>query len=98
MFLLQWSNPKIVPATIKLSTKYNQATESDMEKANTIVANYTDGCNGVHKLVLNPKMMSLLVSLVDASYAEHPDSISHSKGVVGFKSDTSWYFHFLSSK
>jgi hypothetical protein len=35
---------------------------------------------------------------VDASYAEHPDSISHSKGVVGFKSDTSWYFHFLSSK
>jgi hypothetical protein len=39
-----------------------------------------------------------LVSAADASYAEHPDGKSHSGGAVGFESDSSCYFEFVSSK
>jgi len=96
MFLSQRTYPEIRPAVIKLSTKYNKATEDDMRKA-VRVAEYIYGCKDTHKLVLNPKSMRL-VSAADASYAEHPDGKSHSGGVVGFESDTSCYFGFVSSK
>ncbi len=96
MFLSQRTYPEIRPAVIKLSTKYNKATEDDMRKA-VRVAEYIYGCINTHKLVLNPKSMRL-VSAADASYAEHPDGKSHSGGVVGFESDTSCYFGFVSSK
>jgi hypothetical protein len=39
-----------------------------------------------------------LISVADASYAEHPDRKSHSGGVVVFESGTSCYFGFVSSK
>jgi hypothetical protein len=76
--------------------KYNKATELDLEKAQR-VAEYIYGCKDTHKLVLSPKELAL-VSAADASYAEHPDGKSHSGGVVGFKSDTSCYFAFVSAK
>jgi hypothetical protein len=96
MFISQRTYPEIRPAVIKLSTKYYKATKDDMRKA-VRVAEYIYGCKNTHKVVLNPKSMRL-VSAADASYAEHPDGKSHSGGVVGFESDTSCYFGFVSSK
>jgi hypothetical protein len=58
---------------------------------------YIYRCKDTHKLALAPKNLNL-VSAIDASYTEHPDGKSHSRGVVGFESDTSCYFCFLSSK
>jgi hypothetical protein len=96
MFISQRTYPEIRPAVIKLSTKYNKVTEDDMRKA-VRVAEYIYGCKNTNKLVLNPNSMRL-VSAADASYAEHPDGKSHSGGVVGFESDTSCYFGFVSLK
>jgi hypothetical protein len=96
MFLSQRTYPEIRPAVIKLSTKYNKATEEDMKKARR-VAEYIYGCKEDHKLVLKPKNLKL-ISAADASYAEHPDGKSHSGGVVGFESDTGCYFGFISAK
>jgi hypothetical protein len=48
-------------------------------------------------LILKPKSMNL-ISAADASYAEHQDGKSHSGGLVGFESNTSCYFGFVSSK
>jgi hypothetical protein len=96
MFLSQRTFPEIRPAAIKLSTKYNKATEGDMNKA-IHVAEYIYGCKDAHKMILSPKNLNL-VSAADASYAEHPDGKSHSGGVVGFQSDSSCYFAFVSSK
>jgi hypothetical protein len=96
MFLSQRTYPEICPATIKLSTKYNKATEADMQKAIRI-AEYIYGTRATHKMVLSPKHLTL-VSAADASYAEHPDGKSHSGGAVGFASDASCYFAFVSSK
>jgi len=48
-------------------------------------------------LILEPKSLNL-VSAADASYAEHPDGKSHSGGAVGFVSDSSCYFGFVSAK
>jgi hypothetical protein len=55
------------------------------------------GRKDTHMMVLSPKHLTL-VSAADASYAEHPDGKSHSVVVVGFASDTSCYFGFMSSK
>ena len=96
MYVSQRTYPEIRPAVIKLSTKYNKATVEDMKKA-TRVAEYIYGCKDTHKLVLRPKSLKL-ISVADASYAEHTDGKSHSGGVVGFESDTSCYFGFISSK
>jgi hypothetical protein len=96
MFLLQCTYPEIRPAAIKLSTKYNKATELDMEKAMR-VAEYIYGCRDTHKMILSPKTLRL-VSSADASYAEHPDGKSHSGGTVGFESVISCNFAFVSSK
>jgi hypothetical protein len=96
MFLSQRTYPEIRPAAIKLSTKYNKATELDMTKARR-VAEYIYGCRDTHKMVLCPKNLKL-VSAADASYAEHPDGKSHSGGTVGFESDASCNFAFVSSK
>jgi len=96
MYVSQRTYPEIRPAVIKLSTKYNKATVEDMQKA-TRVAEYIYGCKDTHKLVLQPKSLKL-ISVADASYAEHTDGKSHSGGVVGFESDTSCYFGFVSSK
>ncbi len=71
MFLSQRTYPEIPPAAIKLSTKYNKATELDMEKAKR-VAEYMYGCKDTHKMVLSLKNLKC-VSIADASYAEHPD-------------------------
>ena len=96
MFVSQRTYPEIRPAVVKLSTKYNKATMHDMKKA-IRVAEYIYGCKDSHKLILKPKSMQM-VSAADASYAEHPDGKSHSGGVVGFESDTSCNFGFVSSK
>jgi hypothetical protein len=96
MFISQRTYPEICPAVIKLSTKYNKALEDDMKKAMK-VAEYTYSTKDTHKLVLKPTSMKL-TSAADASYAKHPDGKSHSGGVVGFESDTTCYFGFLSSK
>ncbi len=96
MFLSKHTYPEIRPAVIKLSSKYNKATKEDMKKARR-VAEYIYSCKEDHKLVLKPKNLKL-ISAADASYAEHPDGNSHSEGVVGFESDTGFYFGFISSK
>jgi hypothetical protein len=67
-----------------------------MEKA-VCVAEYVYGYRDTHKMVLSPKALTL-VSTADASYAKHPDGKSHSGGTVGFSSDTSCNFAFVSSK
>jgi hypothetical protein len=54
MCLSQQLYPEIRPAVVKLSTKYNKATESDMEKARR-VGEYIYGCKDTHCLVLAPK-------------------------------------------
>ena len=48
-------------AGIKLSTKYNKATELDLEKAQR-VAEYNYGCKDTHKLVLPPKELTKLIA------------------------------------
>jgi hypothetical protein len=85
MFLSQCMNPEIHPTAIKLSIKYNKATEEDMKKA-IRVAEYIYGCIDTHKLVLKSNSM-YLISAADASYAEQPDGKSHSGGVVLLESD-----------
>jgi hypothetical protein len=96
MYVSQRTYPKIRPAVIKLSTKYNKATELDYEKA-LRVAEYIYGSKDTHCLVLAPKLLKL-ISYADASYAEHVDGKSHSGGVVGFESETSCNFAFISCK
>jgi hypothetical protein len=96
MFLSQKPYPDIYSATIKLSTKYNKATEVDMQKAPR-VADYLYTTKDVQKLILALRDMQL-VSAADASNAEHPDGKSRSGGVVRFSSDTSCYFRFVLSK
>ncbi len=61
------------------------------------VAEYIYGCKDVHKMVLAPRTLKL-VSTADASYAEHPDGKSHSGGTVGFESENSCNFAFVSNK
>jgi hypothetical protein len=39
-----------------------------------------------------------MISTADASYAEHSDGKCHTAGTVGFESDTSYYFVFVSNK
>jgi hypothetical protein len=90
MFLSQRTFPEIHPAAIKLSTKYNKATEADMNKA-IRVAEYIYGCKDAHKMILSSMNLNL-VRAADASYAEHPDGKSHSGGVAGFESDSSCFF------
>jgi hypothetical protein len=96
MFLSKRTYPEIRPAVIMLSAKYNKATAADMGNA-IRVAEYIYGCKDTHKMVLSPRCITL-VSAADASCAEHPDGKSHSGGMVGFDSDTSCYFGFVSSK
>ncbi len=96
MFVLQRTYPEIRPAAVKVSTKCNRATELEMVKARR-VAEYIYGSKNSHCLVLAPKSLNL-VSTTDASYAEHVDGKSHSGGTIGFESETSCNFAFVSSK
>jgi hypothetical protein len=84
------------PAVIKNSTKYNEATQDDLKKA-IRVAQYVYGCKDTHKLILAPKSMKL-IGAADASYGEHVDGKSHTGGVIGFESESSCYFAYVSSK
>ena len=95
-FVSQRTYPEVRTATVKLSTKYNKATESDLQKAHR-VADYIYGSKDTHCLLLAPKELKLIAT-ADASYAEHVDGKSHSGGTVGFMSDTSCPFAFVSSK
>jgi hypothetical protein len=90
MYVSQWTYPEIRPAVIKLSTKYNKATELDYEKAVRVVE-YIYGSKDNNCLMLAPKSLKL-ISYADASYAEHVDGKSRSGGVVGFVSETSCNF------
>jgi hypothetical protein len=81
---------------IHLSTKYNRANILDLRKA-TQVAEYIYGCQNQHKSILAPKSLKM-ISTADASYGEHADGKSHSSGTVGFESDTSCNFAFVSGK
>jgi len=65
MFIGQRTFPEIRPAVIKLSTKYNKATELDLCKA-TRVAQYVYGCKETHQLILAPKSLKMVCS-ADAS-------------------------------
>jgi hypothetical protein len=96
MYMSQRTYPEICPAVIKLSNMYNKATKK-IQKKTIRVVEYIYGCKDTHKLVLQPKSLKL-ISVADASYAEHTDGKSHSGGVVGFESDVSCYFGFVSSK
>ncbi len=81
---------------MKLSTKYNKATELDMEKAHRVME-YIYASKDMHCLVLAPKSLKM-ISVADASYAKHVDGKSHSDEVEGFKSNISCNFAFVSSK
>ena len=59
MFVSQRTYPEIRPAAVKLSTKYNKATELDMIKARR-VAEYIFGSKDAHCLVLAPKSLKLV--------------------------------------
>jgi hypothetical protein len=96
MFVSQRTYPKICPAIIKLSTKYNKAMEEDMKKAASD-AEYIYGCEDKHQLIFKPTSMRI-ISAVDTSFAEYPNGKSHSGGVVRFESDLGCYFGFVSSK
>jgi hypothetical protein len=88
--------PEIKLAVIRFSTKFNRANELDLNKA-TRVAEYIYGCKDEHKMILAPKSLKIM-SASDASYGEHADGKSHSGGVVGFESDTSCHFGYISGK
>jgi len=88
--------PEILPATTKLASKYNKATEMDMTKLNRI-ADYVNGCAGRHEYVLAPKSLQV-ISCADAAYATHADAKSHTGGTVGFESDESCWTGIISGK
>jgi hypothetical protein len=88
--------PELLPATTKLASKYNKATEADMKKLQRL-AEYVYGCAGYHEYVLAPKSMQM-ISCADASYAMHADAKSHTGGVVGFESDKSCWTAVISGK
>ena len=89
--------PENLPSTVRLSSKYNKATELDMEKA-IRVAQYIYGTMEDHCLILSPKSLQLIASS-DASYAEHADGRSHTGGCVGFESDLScWVIHICNKQ
>jgi hypothetical protein len=88
--------PEILPAVVRLSSKYNKATDMDMAKA-IRVAEYIYGNMEDHCLILCPKSLQLIASS-DASYAEHADGRSHTGGCVGFESDTSCWFVQICNK
>jgi hypothetical protein len=96
MYGVKRTYPEIKPAAIRLSTKYNKANELDLIKA-TRVAEYIYGCRDEHKMILAPKSLKIM-SASDASYGEHADGKRHSGGVVGFESDTSCHFAYISGK
>jgi hypothetical protein len=87
---------EILPATTKLASKYNKATEADMKKLNR-VAEYIYGCAGRHEYVLAPKSLQV-ISCADAAYATHADAKSHTGGTVGFESDESCWTGIISGK
>jgi hypothetical protein len=87
---------EILPATTKLASKYNKATEADMKKLNR-VADYVNGCAGRHEYVLAPKSLQV-ISCADAAYATHADAKSHTGGTVGFESDESCWTGIISGK
>jgi hypothetical protein len=96
MFGSKRTYPEILPAVVKLSSKYNKATKSDYEKAMR-VAEYVYNSVNDHKLVLAPKSLQLVAS-ADASYAEHVDGRSHTGGCIGFESDTGCWVVAISNK
>jgi diphthamide synthase (EF-2-diphthine--ammonia ligase) len=96
MYGVKRTYPECLVSVVKLSTKYNHATESDWSKA-IRVGEYMYGTREEHKMVLNPKSLQLIASS-DASYAEHADGRSHTGGCVGFESDTCAWFACISIK
>jgi hypothetical protein len=80
MYVSWRTYPKIRPAVINLSTKYNKATEEDMKKA-VRIAEYIYGCKDTHKLVLKPKSMKM-TSAADASYSCNFGFVSSKQPVV----------------
>jgi hypothetical protein len=96
MFVSQRIYPEICPSTVKLSTKYNKATEMDMQKAHC-VAEYIYGSKDTHCLILAQKSTKM-VATADTAYGEHTDEKSHSGGTIGFESDIACHFAFVSNK
>jgi hypothetical protein len=77
MFLSQSTYPGICSDVVKLSTKYNKATNLVMHKARR-VAEYIYGCSNTHCLILALKLLCLKSS-ADASYAEYVDGFDSEK-------------------
>jgi hypothetical protein len=88
--------PEILPAMAKLASKYNKATEMDINKLNR-VADYIYGCAGRHEYVLALKSLQL-ISCADAAYVSHADAKSHTGGVVEFESNESCWTGIISGK
>ena len=55
------------------------------------VAEYIAGCGEKHGLNLSPKSMQI-VAKSDASFAEHADGKSHTRGCIGLESDYGCWF------
>jgi hypothetical protein len=96
MFGATRTYPETRPTTVRLSAKYNKASELDMKKAMR-VAEYIYGCRDDHRMILAPKSLQLIAAS-DASYAENVDSTSNDGGCVGFESDSSCWFAFITGK
>jgi len=96
MFGATRTYPQIRPTVVRLSTKYNKASELDMKKAMR-VAEYICGCRDEYEMVLAPKSLQLIAAS-DASYAENVDGTSNDGGCIGFESDTACWTAFVTGK
>ena len=96
MFGATRTYPEIRPTVVRLSAKYNKASELDLAKARR-VAEYIYGCRDDRVMILDPKSLQL-VATSDASYAENVDGTSNDGGSVGFESDTCCWLAFVTGK
>ena len=96
MYASQKPYPEISFSVVYLASKYNKATKDDYGKAMRI-AECIVGCGDGHSLILAQKSLQL-IARSDASYAEHKDGRSHIGGCIGFESDTTCWFTWVSCK
>ena len=93
MYASKSTYAKISFPTVYLASKYNKATEDDYVKA-MMIAEYILGCGDEHSLILAPKSLQL-IARSDASSTEHKDGRSHTRGCIGFESDTACWFMWV---
>ena len=96
MFGATRTYPEIRPTVARLASKYNKASELDMQKARR-VAEYVYGCRDDHVMILAPKSLQL-VATSDASYAENVDGTSNDGGCVGLESDLCCWIAFVTGR